>query len=388
MAKRNPHKATLQGTDLEGTDSANITSIGAANSLSITSAMFGGGYIGLVSSIKATVKDENGKRISGGVCKVSALSNNETRVLLEKESRPIGGTIEVSEIMPASRLNEAEDYAYTIECLCGSEGGALECINEDGENVNNSVGKAKSFFTTKQWLSINTVVDDTSYEFKEEIFVCANVTNIDYPERIPLNIYYEIRCNSGTDNNDDTDRTLIAYNKIDDPDSRGISTNTTQMQCKKFQIPEESYLMGRESECYASSEVWILNNNKEEILGYSSTSETFNVSSSELNIEADWAQTSTNKLNSIINLSNYNDISGQGTGNIDIRINLANNGIIDLQTAIDTLNMIKNITIKNSTTTLTQHTNYELETLEDGNLELEIKDVSLSSGWYNITLEF
>jgi hypothetical protein len=146
--------------------------------------------------------------------------------------------------------------------------------------------------------------------------------------------------------------------------------------------------MGRESECYASSEVWILNNNKEEILGYSSTSETFNVSSSELNIEADWAQTSTNKLNSIINLSNYNDISGQGTGNIDIRINLANNGIIDLQTAIDTLNMIKNITIKNSTTTLTQHTNYELETLEDGNLELEIKDVSLSSGWYNITLEF
>jgi hypothetical protein len=58
---------------------------------------------------------------------------------------------------------------------------------------------------------------------------------------------------------------------------------------------------------------------------------------------------------------------------------------------MDIFNTIENITIKNTTSTLTEHLDYELEFLEDGQLEIEIRNVSLTRTgieWYNITLEF
>ena len=384
--------ASLSGTGLTVTqnDSANVTASGGggANTLEIVNTTFGGGYLGLVSSIKATITDENGKKISGGLCEVSALSNDETRVLLNTIITPVNGVLDVSDILSPTRFNEGEDYSYRINCYCGSSGSSTECIDEDGNQINNSIGSAKNFFTTKIWITSNTVTDASFYNLKEEIFVCANVTNVDYASRIPLNIYYQIRCSKGTDINSDTDRIIIDFNEEFSPDTRGISSSTTQMQCMKFVIPEENYLMGSNSECYASTNVWVLDNSKEEILGYSTTSSLFNISSSELNLQGDWQWISDNTINSVINLSNYSDISGTGTGNIDVRVDFPNDAGVELHHDISSLNLIENITIYNSTGVLTEHTDYEFEILEDGYLEIEIRNVDLSSGWWNITLGF
>jgi len=105
-------------------------------------------------------------------------------------------------------------------------------------------------------------------------------------------------------------------------------------------------------------------------------------------VETDWQWTSDNSANSILNLSTLNDkkISGTGTGNIDVRLYL--NGEIDIRNMFDVFNKISSVSISNTTSTLTEHSDYEIEFLEDGFVELEIRDVDLSSGWYNITLNF
>ena len=257
--------ATLTGTDnsdLEGSDFANVTSSGSeeANTLEIVNTTFGGGYLGLVSSVKAIITDENGKKISGGLCEITALSNDETKILLEAFTTPINGMIEISDILSPTRFEEGTDYAYEVHCYCGSSGGATECIDEDGNSINNSVGSTKNFFTTKRWLIVNTVTDTSIYNLKDDIFVCANITNVDYSLRIPLHLYYQVRCSKGEDLNSDTDRIVIDSNEEVSPDARGISANTTQMQCMKFEIPEEYYLMGSNSECYGSPNVWVLDN--------------------------------------------------------------------------------------------------------------------------------
>lgn len=58
--------ATLTGdgnNDLEGSDSANVSATASANSLIITNSTIGGKWLGITSSIQATVKDENGDKI-------------------------------------------------------------------------------------------------------------------------------------------------------------------------------------------------------------------------------------------------------------------------------------------------------------------------------------
>lgn len=381
--------ATLLGNgndDLEGTDSANVSSIGGSGSLKITNTTFAGGYLGLVSSITAAVTDETGKKITGGLCKISTWSNDESRMLMSKETAMFNGIVEVGEIMPTTRFNEGIDYAYKITCYCGSDASGTECIDEDGSPIADSLGTAKNFFTTNTWITVNTVTDKSIYEFKDEIFVCANVTNVNYTKRIPLYIYYQIRCSKEKDNNQDTDRILIDFNLKDLPDTRGISANTTQMQCMKFTIPEEKYLMGRNSECYASTEVWVLDNSNEELIGYSTTSSLFNISSNEINLEADWQWISDTKINSIVNLSEFNNINGSGTGDIDIRMNF--NQEFNIKNIFEMANSLSNISIKNSTSYLSSHTDYELEFLEDGYVELELRNVDLNSGWWNITIDF
>jgi hypothetical protein len=367
------------------TDGANVTGA-TGSSLLITNASFGGGFLGEVGSIKATVKDELGKKITGGFCKISGWSNDETKMLMYQDTRIVDGEVKVAEIMPPTRFEEGTDYAYKILCYCGSDTSGTECIDEDGSSITDSIGSAKNFFTTSTWLEVNTLTDKTSYELKSEVFVCANVTNVNYSRRIPLHIFYQIRCSKETDNNQDTDRILVSYNMKQNPDMRGISTNTTQMQCIKLKIPEEKYLMGRESECYASSTAWVLDNSHREILGYSTTSPVFNITSSEINLEADWQWTSDTTINSIVNLSNFNKVNASGTGDIDIRLDF--HRFVEIEQIFNLANILSNITIKNLTDTLTHHTDYELEFLEDGFIELEIRDVNLSHNWFNISLDF
>jgi hypothetical protein len=386
--------ASLSGAEMEGVGTANVTALAAggnSNILVITNSSFGGGYIGSVGSIDAMVKDENGKKISGGRCMISGWSNDESQMILSKETFIVNGDVKADEIMSTERFAEGTQYAYKILCYCGSLGSGTECIDEDGVNVNNSVGSTKGSFETKTWLTVNTVVDKSIYEMKKEIFICVNITNIDYTKRIHIPIRYEARCSAGTDNNQDTDRILIIYDYV--LDERGISVNTTQMQCKKFIIPEEPYLMGRNSECYASTEVIVLNEANKEVVSYHTTSSVFNITSDELNLEPDWQWISDTRMNSIVNLSSssFDDYNGIGIGNIDLQLHASDHGL-DILHAWEIFNLIYNITIQNSTSNLTRHVDYELEFTEEDNIEIELRNVNLSKtsgvGWWNITLDF
>jgi len=385
--------ATLQGDDLEGSDSANI-SVAGTNDLiikdvTLTSSLF----IGKLASVKARIYDENDKQIDNALCRLEVLDEDNKPVNVLPRSVSLAGEIAFSTIINANALEEGRQYGLEIYCSCGIVNTTNGCYDEDGLGISASNGEVTFPFTMNTWLEVNTLVDKTSYEMKEEIFICANVTNYNSFSRIPMHIYSQIRCSKGVDNDNDLDRILIASTRYDNPQIRGISNGTTQMQCQRFIIPEEKHLMGRDSECYASTDVWVLNDLYEEILGYHTTSSVFNISSDEINLEPDWQWVKNKALNSIINLSSskFIDIDAKGIGNVDVRLDF-HPYELDIKHIFDMVNAIKNITIKNTTSTLVEHIDYELEFLEDGYVELELRDVNYtktnSLAWWNITLEF
>lgn len=145
--------ATLTGTNLEGTDSANVTSAGA-DALLITDVIIGGKWLGLTSSISATVKDENSKKISGGACIVSVWSNDETTMLEHVDTYINNGELKISWVPTYESFAQNTDYAVKLLCYCGSDGSNQECIDEDGLSITDSSGSTLSAFTTNTWVSI------------------------------------------------------------------------------------------------------------------------------------------------------------------------------------------------------------------------------------------
>jgi len=294
-------------------------------------------------------------------------------------------------------LDEGTSYVVEVRCDCIPENGG--CIDEDGNvlvnvsSLSGLIGIGTTSITIDTWITVNTLVDKTNYGLKDEIFICANVTNVISSDRISLNIFHQIRCSNGVDNNGDLDRILIAHDD-DMPDKRGISINTTQMQCKKFTIPELKYLQGQTSECYASTEVEVLDETNSEIINYNTVSQTFNITSSELNLEPDWQWVSDKRLNSIVNLSDsgFNDYNGNGIGNIDLRIHFHEVGGLSIDHMMEIINSISNITIQNRTHQLIEHIDYELEFLEDGHIEIELRDVNMTKdyglSWWNVSIDF
>jgi hypothetical protein len=156
-------------------------------------------------------------------------------------------------------------------------------------------------------------------------------------------------------------------------------------------------LQGRNSECYASTTTWVLNQNREKIVGYATTSSVFNITSSELNLNPDWQRQSKYIFNAIINLSaeDYLKYNGSGTGQVDIKIDSVGTYLRSYEQdeysdySLDTFystRYIKNVTAYNSSDEIGD---YGLEFLDDGSIEIELRDVDISqSGWYNVTLEF
>ena len=385
--------ASMNGTNLEGFDIANISSAGTNDliiqKITTTSQILIGKEIG----IHFELVDENTKKINNAKCLVEILDSNLKPTIISNPIIVIDGEGGFSTgQITATFFNEGQDYSFRIHCFCGVVNTSLACWDEDGASVTNSDGTATFPFSINIWLETNTLTNKNLYEMKEEIFICANITNVNFSSRIPLHIYSQIRCSKGVDNNDDLDRILIAFSSHIEPQVRGINPGATQMHCEKFIIPELKYLMGRNSECYASSDVWALDNLHSEILGYHTISPVFNITSNEINIEPDWQWVSDTTLNSIVNLSDskLNDINGTGMGNLDLRLYM--NDVTSLQTSLEIFNLISNITVKNTTSTLIEHSDYELEFLEDGYIEIELRDVTLAKGgadaWWNITLDF
>jgi hypothetical protein len=183
--------ATLPTGTLDGaTDSANVTSTAAAaNSLLITNASVGGKYLGLTTSIQAIVKDNTGKKISGGQCRFSAWSNDETQMLKSGTAQLFDGNLKFEWILDYLSFTEGTDFAVLLHCYCGSTGSSAECIDEDGGAITNSVGTAKVPFSTNSWLTINenplpitysngtTYSDPVLYAGFDTVYFKRNLTN-------------------------------------------------------------------------------------------------------------------------------------------------------------------------------------------------------------------
>ena len=145
---------TLSGSSLEGTDNATITTAGS-NVLLISSITHRGTFIGLSSSIDSNVADDNGKAVSGGICDINVEDPTDDHVLETVRSPMIDGNLDFIWILQHQRFKEAKDYVGKISCFCVAAGGENECIDEDGLNVNNSIGSSDVAFTTSSWLTFN-----------------------------------------------------------------------------------------------------------------------------------------------------------------------------------------------------------------------------------------
>lgn len=210
--------ATLQGTDLEGTDSANVTGA-SANSLLITNVSIGGKWLGLVSSVQATVKDENGKKISGGMCKVSAWSNDESQMLLSSQTALFNGELKIEGILDYTSFEESKDYSVKLACYCGSSGSATECVDEDGAGITNSIGYATSSFTTNDWLTLlelPQIVYANGTDFQNPLVYAG------YGERVYIR--YNFTSNYPSSNIYAVGRAFLVNNETGDlyEDARGI----------------------------------------------------------------------------------------------------------------------------------------------------------------------
>ena len=380
--------ASLSGDGLTvaQNDSANVTGVGGGgtNTLEIVNTTFGGGYLGLVSSVKATVTDETGKKISGGLCGISILSNDETKVLLESYGPVIKGMIGLSEIFPHTRFSENQDYAYEVECYCGSSGSSTECIDEDGTPVNNSVGSAKNFFTTLSWLDSNTVTSiNGNVSVGNEFSICANVTNSLSNDRVVLDITYNWRCGSGS--NSDVDRIVLGEYS----EARGISASTTQMQCHDFVVPNEKSLEKGGTVCYGATDVSVISESGERLVTYSTTSSQFNVTISSIHPTADFERVSKNIYFSNVSFNDF-DV---GVKNVHVILDGDLNG--DETSASSIVNYsvkyMNGSAIPYSTRIFFhEHAVRFQETLvRDDAIEVEIANVNTSlDEFFNLTIEF
>lgn len=385
--------ATLTGSNLEGFAQANITGQ-KVNSLFIKNAEFSPtAFLGSLFSIEFQVNDINDKRVDGAYC--SVYSTDQTNAPLQE-----CGVVSTHDGIAtcSSKLNnevfkEGQEYLAKVRCSCSNN----SCFNEDGDVVSSGAGSITYDFTTSTWLTSNTLTNKDSYIGREEMFICANLTNVEYLKRIPVEIYHQVRCSRGDDNNNDTDRALI-FKDDGMPDERGVSVGETQTQCKRFIVPELSYMQGTTSTCYASTSVWVLNDNREKIKSYVTSSPEFNITVDDINIDADWQRIDDGIFNTIVNLSEerYSYLSPTTVGNIDIRLDKNYIESIraedqyykhpqNMQNFIEAEN-IRSFVAYSDNGTLMETV---LEFLDDGNVEIEVRNVDLQNhGYVNLTMEF
>ena len=371
--------ANLTGTNLEGYDNASVT--GATNtSLIITNVTFRDNiYIGKTNSVSYRVYDSEDNLVNGAYCNNAGEDGVSLAPLFAQDFYTIvtSGYVHASQDLSFSSFNENRDYLLHITCNYDSDGDGI--IDKWGDN--------RFPFYVSQWLYVNTLTDKTFYEPLEEIFICANVTNIDYDKRITMEITHQLRCSAYNDNDSDTDRSIILSDDSN-PDIRGISVNTTQMQCKRFIIPEARYMQGKNNTCYASTQVVVIDEEYNKVVTYDTTSPEINIYSESLQINADWQEISKNNFVTTINLSSseYSDYSSNLTsGKVDIRIDKSSETIEHYsQYVIPAINFDNFINLANINSVNAMYCNgtginYNLEYLNDGAIEIELQNVTLTN---------
>ena len=385
--------ATLTGTNLEGSDSATVTE-STGNTLTINDCKFKPkAFIGADFSVDCEIRNNATKLIDNAHCMVYATDNNDAPLqIAEFVSDSMNGRFVASGVLKPENMKEDISYLAKIKCYC--ESGDNKCWDEDGVAIENYQGSTSIAFETAQWLKVNTLVDMSEYEARQVALISANVTNVDGTGRIPMEIYYQVRCG---DLNSDLDRAVISTNELNRPDKRGISFNTTQNQAWALMVPEKRWMQGKVNKCYASSEVWVVNEENKKIKGYFTTSPTFNITILDLGINPDWLISDDKKtVSTIVNLSSdkYNDYQGTFIGNVDLRLDMhtpettdpysdsSTDGIIIYDHLLD-VQTIKSISVSNCSG---ESLEYNLEVTNDGFVEIEVKDVNQSTGCFEATV--
>jgi len=379
-------RANLTGTNLEGYDTATI-SPPTNTTLNIVNVTFRNDiYIGLENPISYRVYTSSGELANGGYCSRASedgITKSPISVQETGEDIIVSGYVHSTNELNFNAFDE--DRQYLLHISCNYDG--------DGDGIIDAWANYRFPFAVKKWLNVNTLVDRDIYYPKQTISICANVTNIDYIDRLTMHIAYQVRCSLLDDNDSDLDRFIIISDDAD-YDIRGISANTTQMQCKRFIFPEARNLQGSNATCYASSQVDVLSKDGHILVIYDTISPAFTLVSKDLNVDAKWIMTSPQKFTATINLSSpeYQDYNGNMIGNLNIRLDNGEEDIrhweqyyingMDFKSFGD-MELITNLEANycNGSDVLSG-----IQLLEDGFLEIELDNVELNeSGCYVVS---
>lgn len=323
--------------------------------------------------LKFRVYDQNNNYVENADCFVHVEESDGTPLLTFPPFKTYRGLGAISNKFQYGDLYEGRQYEARIFCNClGNFSADGACFNTAGTYLGYSSGLASYPFKLNTSLKVNTVVDQRNYTVKEYIHVCANITNNHPLYRKSMDITYQFSCGLNGSSSKDKDRHLIAQAQ----EERSVDAGLTQMKCYQFYIDESENLQGRTTTCYAATRVVL----KGTEAYYATTSSNFNITSDELQVNPDWKRINISTYNSVINLSDYSaDLHPTKRGNVDMRV-------FSRFTSGETpLLYIKNYTVRNHSAYYLAN-RLGLEYLEDGLMELEIKNVNLSMGWYNVTI--
>lgn len=276
----------------------------SSNSIIITDCDFSPiARIGEIFAVDCLVKDINDNELNNAECSIFGSGTDDSPLQLCTKNadyvKSHSGRIECGDTL-TNVFDESLTYLTKIRCTCG-QGQVFQCSDIDGNIYQGYEGEAVFPFIIEPYLeSVNTITDASSYDVQTLITICANITNAENESRRDLGITYSYRCDSGSDTN--SDRSLIGeyYEK------RGIDSNLTQFQCHSFTIPNFELIEKGSTECYASTDVDVFNEQKIEVYHYLTISPDFNITILGIHPELDWIRSSSETYYTIINLTDYN----------------------------------------------------------------------------------
>jgi len=325
--------ATLVGGDLEGFDYFNTTDT-PGNALIISDCKFKPlAFIGADFSVDCQISDVDGNNVDNAHCVVFGTDTNGAPLQIsEITSDSINGRFVSAGPLKPENIDEGTSYLAELKCHC--ETGDNKCWDVLGNDEEKLQGSTSIGFTTATWLEMNAFTRRSNFEARQVLTVCANVTAVDATERVNTENYYKVWCG---DNFTSSDRVVIASTPTDEPDRRGLNPGDTLNHCWAMVIPEKRWMQGRTNNCLASAEVWVLNNENRRIKLYTDRTDTFNITISDLGINADWLITGDNNeiLTTQINMSSdaFSDWMPDGNaGNIDVRLDLNQPEFVDAYT--------------------------------------------------------
>lgn len=289
---------TLTGTNLEGHAYFNVS--GASTSaLLITSIQTTGDfYVNQRAAVNFIPTNYLNEPLDNVACKLFFYDEFGNPKWLSDEFSSYNGMAGYSDVALDEVFLEDTDYSFTIRCHCDGNQSNSQCFN-GATSYNYIKGESTISFRTSKFLEVTTLTDKSDYEPNEELTVCANITNNLASRRIPLDIYYDIRCGSDEQS---TDRIILESGR----EIRGISGGSTQLQCYNFKIPHTSVIDRGATNCYASTIVTVIDGQSNPLVNYPTSSPFFTLSPYDVHPSSEWIPVSDDIYTARLNLTYYN----------------------------------------------------------------------------------